>query len=74
MLNSAAIVAIADELCQTGEAIVFVPSGICLVQAKASVNGLDRMIGTFARRYLHLRMRQRITQDGGRSVMVVNST
>ena len=59
---------------QTGEAIVFAPSGICLVQAKVAEGGVDRMIGTFARRYMHLRVRQRVTQDGGRSVMVVKSS
>lgn len=51
---------------------MFAPSGIFIAQAKVEVGGVDKMIGTFARRYMHVRVRQRITQDGGRSVMAVS--
>lgn len=50
---------------QTGEAIVFAPSGLCIYGS-----GL-RVVGQYGRRYLHVQVRRRITEDGGESVLVV---
>lgn len=53
---------------QTGEAIVFAPSGLCIYGS-----GLmsQRVVGQYGRRYLHVQVRRRITEDGGESVLVV---
>lgn len=51
---------------QTGEAIVLAPSGIFVERT-----GCKTSVEQYGRRYLTVRMRQRITNDGGSSIMVV---
>ncbi|OCB84540.1 hypothetical protein A7U60_g8526 [Sanghuangporus baumii] len=50
---------------QTGEAVVLAPSGLCM---SGSSEDEAEQIG---RRYLIVRTRRRITQDGGSSIMVI---
>jgi len=52
---------------QTGEAIILAPSGLYI--STGMLSGTTLM--NFGRRYLHARVRKRITTDGGASVLVV---
>ncbi|KAI5124859.1 hypothetical protein M0805_007292 [Coniferiporia weirii] len=51
---------------QTGEAIVLAPSGLY-----AYTGAFENTVGQYGRRYLHVRMRGRVTKDGGASILVV---
>ncbi|KAL6298094.1 hypothetical protein BKA93DRAFT_888717 [Sparassis latifolia] len=57
---------------RTGEAIVLAPSGLG-VFARRDADGAPaaRELGQFGRRYLLVKTRQRVTTDGGASVLVV---
>ncbi|KAL5508439.1 hypothetical protein ACEPAH_6058 [Sanghuangporus vaninii] len=50
---------------QTGEAVVLAPSGLCM--SGSSEDEAEQL----GRRYLIVRTRRRITQDGGSSIMVI---
>ncbi|KAG8910549.1 hypothetical protein FRC02_007119 [Tulasnella sp. 418] len=52
---------------QTGEAIILAPAGVGLF----SMNSGPPSRASFGRRYLIIRVRRRVTMDGGRSVLVV---
>jgi len=53
---------------KTGEAIVLAPSSLTTVQKPGSINPeLDQL----GRRYMLVKIRTRVTQDGGASIMVV---
>ncbi|KDQ64702.1 hypothetical protein JAAARDRAFT_116727 [Jaapia argillacea MUCL 33604] len=61
---------------RTGEAIVLAPSGLGTFLDSSSTDTKQvhgrRVLGQFGRRYMVMRTRQRVTADGGASILVVN--
>jgi len=53
---------------QTGEAIVIAPSGLATFPSSTG----EEKVGQIGRRYLIVKTRKRVTQDGGASIRVVN--
>jgi hypothetical protein len=62
-------------LLQTGHSIVLAPSGIGLLKISESNVDVDqhqtKEITRFGRRYLLVKMRKRVTADGGASILVL---
>lgn len=65
---------------QTGQAIVLAPSAIGVFEDSGDVESSRRpqrshdALGYFGRRYIIMKTRRRVTQDGGASVLVLDST
>ena len=64
---------------QTGHSIVLAPSGIGLFKTSESNVDVDQHRGAktkeitrFGRRYLLVKMRKRVTADGGASILVLD--
>lgn len=67
-------------LLQTGQSIIFAPSGISYLGAGGSSAGdgdpeyRPRAIGLLGRRYLVCQTRKRLTEDGGSSILTLRNT
>ncbi|KAH8106072.1 hypothetical protein BXZ70DRAFT_904130 [Cristinia sonorae] len=58
---------------QTGQAIVLAPSGLGTFEDRSQTKSEKKVLGQFGRRWLLVKTRQRVTRDGGASVLVVNN-
>ncbi|KAF8803657.1 hypothetical protein BYT27DRAFT_7144034 [Phlegmacium glaucopus] len=67
---------------QTGQAIVLAPSGIGLFtvsedgeehQGQSSISQKTKILSHFGRRYIVMKTRQRVTADGGASILVLDN-
>jgi len=59
---------------QTGQAIVLAPSGIGLFETSEheGQSSSEKILSHFGRRYIVMKTRQRVTADGGASILVLN--